>query len=197
MRIIDLSPHLDNVGTSTAADTKVGRFNVWGNSFAAEDLPAPGSDAVVDGIRFRLPPFGSGEPDNVRCAGQYLPVAPHDGLDDWLYLLASAERRVEDEVSLHFVDGAVDFEAVRVSDFWAAPAAFGETNAFETLMHYPHHTQFGVPAAIWCQRVPVTRRAPLVGIGLPHNIALHIFAATLLPAVPQPAAPELAEVGLR
>ena len=43
MRIIDLSYHLDNVGVSTASSTEVGRFNVWGNSFAAEDLPAPGS----------------------------------------------------------------------------------------------------------------------------------------------------------
>lgn len=187
MRIIDLSPHLNNVGTSTAAGTEVGRFNVWGNSFAEKNLPAPGSDVVIDAVRFRLPPIGSAGPDNVRCAGQYLELEPHDGLADWLYLLASAERRVEDEVALHFADGAVDFEPLRVSDFWAAPPVFGETKAFETLMHYPHHTQFGVPAAIWCQRVPVTRRAPLVGIGLPRNVAVHIFAATLRLASPLPA----------
>jgi hypothetical protein len=186
VRIVDLTSHLDNVGTSTAANTEVGRFNIWGNSFAAEDLPAAGSDVVVDAVRFRLPPVGSAEPDNVRCAGQYVALepsaGPDDGRYDWLYVLAAAERRVEDEVVLHFADGSVDFEPLRVSDFWAAPPVFGETTAFETLMHYPHHTQFGVPATVWCQRVPVTRRASLIGIGLPHNIALHLFAATLLAA---------------
>jgi len=184
VRIIDLASHLDNVGTSTVANTEVGSFNVWGNSYAGEDLPAPGSDVMIDAVRFRLPPLGGAGPDNVRCAGQYLELEAHDGLDDWLYVLASAERRVEDEVALHFADGAVDFEPLRVSDFWAAPPVFGETKAFETLMHYPHHAQFGVPAVIWCQRVAVTRRAPLVGIGLPRNVALHIFAATLRPATP-------------
>jgi hypothetical protein len=181
VRIIDLSSHLDNVGTSTAGDTAAGRFNVWGNSFAAEDLPAAGADVLVGAVPFRMPPVGSSGPDNVRCAGQFVEVPA--GSADWLHLLAAGERRVEDEIALHFADGAVDFEPVRVSDFWAAPAAFGETAAFSTLMHYPIHTQFGVPATVWCQRVPVTRQAPLAGIGLPHNIALHIFAATLQPAV--------------
>jgi hypothetical protein len=35
---------------------------------------------------------------------------------------------------------------------------------------------------MWCQRVPVTRRADLVGLRLPRNPALHIFAMTLVPA---------------
>jgi hypothetical protein len=178
---IDLSPLLDNVGTSTSADTSAGRFNVWGNSFAAEDLPTPGSVVRVDAVPFTIPPVGTGAPDNVRCAGQYLalPDGPADA--DWIHLLAAGERRVEDELALHFADGSVDFEPVRVSDFWAAPPAFGETRAFATLMNYPIHTQFGVPASLWAQRVPVTRRAPLIGLGLPHNLALHIFAATLQP----------------
>ncbi|GAA0571521.1 hypothetical protein GCM10010172_64980 [Paractinoplanes ferrugineus] len=164
---------------------------MWGNSFAAEDLPAGGTGVVVDAVTFTMPPTGTGAPDNVRCAGQYLDLGPQADLADWLYLLAAGERRVEDEIALHFADGSVDFEPVRVSDFWAAPPAFGETKAFATLMHYPIHTQFGVPATIWCQRVPVTRRAPLTGIGLPHNVALHIFAATLQPAAARPAALEV------
>ncbi|MFC8140821.1 hypothetical protein ACFUKV_03475 [Streptomyces paradoxus] len=189
MRNIDLSPHLDNVGTSTATATAVGRFNVWGNSFAAEELPAPGTAVLVDAVPFTMPPVGTSEPDNVRCAGQYIEVSAEPGLIDWIHLLAAGERRVEDEFALHFADGTVDFESVRVSDFWAAPPAFGEVRAFETLMHYPIHTQFGVPATLWSQRVPVSRRAPLAGIGLPHNVALHVFAVTLQPAAPPAGAP--------
>lgn len=181
-RAVDLTSQLNNVGSSRAPLTGRGRFNVWGNSFSAEHLPEPGSTVEVDGVRFRLAGVGTGEPDNVRCEGQLLDVPP--GRYDWLYVLASAERRAEDEVALHFAGGEVDFEPLRVSDFWAAPPVFGETSAFRTpLMHYPHHVQHGVPATMWCQRVPVVRRAPLVAVRLPDNVAMHVFAATLVPAV--------------
>ncbi len=176
---LDLSALCNNIGASPATATEVGRFNVWGNSFSAEHLPAPGSAVMVDDVLFLLPALGSGGPDNVRCEGQLLDVPA--GRYDWLYLLASAERRAEDEIALHFVDGSVDFEPLRLSDFWAAPPAFGETKAFESAaMHYPHHVQFDVPATMWCQRVAIVRRARLARIRLPHNIAMHIFAATLV-----------------
>lgn len=181
--VLDLSEHLNNVGTTRVAHTGDGAFNVWGNSFPAEHLPPAGSDLTLEGVPFRLPPIGSGGPDNVRCAGQFVRVPL--GRYDWVYLLASAERRVEDEVALHFAEDTVDFEALRVSDFWAAPAAFGEVKAFEApVMHYPHHVQFGVPAMLWCQRVAVVRRADLAAVRLPYNVAVHVFAATLVAARP-------------
>jgi hypothetical protein len=177
--LVDLASHYNNVGTSPAGATEGGRFNVWGNSFSAEHLPEPGSAVVIDGVPFIMPALGSGRPDNVRCDGQLLDVTP--ARYDWLYLLASSERRAEDEVALHFADGSVDFEPLRLSDFWAAPPIFGETKAFESSsMHYPHHVQFDVSAMMWCQRVAIVRRAPLAHIRLPHNIAMHIFAATLI-----------------
>ncbi|WP_207916375.1 hypothetical protein [Micromonospora sp. KC723] len=181
MFTIDISPYLDNVGATTAGRTATGRLNVWNNSFAAENLPPGGSNVMVGGVPYVMPPFGGIDPDNIRCAGQYLELPGPGRAVDWLHLLATGERRVEDEIAVHFADGSVDFEPVRVSDFWAAPAAFGEVPAFETLMHYPAHTQFGVPASVWSQRVPVTRRLPLIGIGLPVNAALHVFAVTLQP----------------
>lgn len=174
---VDLSGHRNNTAISTAATTGSGQFNVWGNSFAAEYLPAGGSLVHAGGVPFRFPPVSAG-PDNVRCAGQFLRVPP--GRYDWIHLLAAAERRCEDTVDLHFDDGAVDAEPLRVSDFWAAPAWFGEVKAFESLvMHYPHHVQRGVPAVMWAQRVPVTRRADLAGVRLPRNVAVHVFAVTL------------------
>ena len=101
------------------------------------------------------------------------------GRYDWIHVLAASERRCEDTIELNFADGSVDAEPLRISDFWAAPAWFGEVKAFESLvMHYPHHIQRGVPALMWAQRVPVTRRADLTGILLPRNVALHVFAVT-------------------
>lgn len=174
---VRLEPHWNNRAVSPAGDTAVGRFNVWRNSFPAEHLPAPGSPVAVGAVLFRFPQTTSAG-DNIRCAGQYLPLP--EGRYDWIHLLASGERRVEAEAALHFADGEVDFEAVRVSDFWAAPARFGEIEACRTpVMHYPHHVQPGVSAHLWAQRVPVTRRAVLCGIRLPQHIALHVFALTL------------------
>jgi hypothetical protein len=174
---IDISGHRNNIGISAATATSVGAFNVWGNSFAAEYLPAGGSLVEVAGVPFCFPPVGDG-PDNVRCAGQFLEVPT--GSYDWVHVLGAAERRCEDTAELTFVDGSVDAEALRLSDFWAAPAWFGEAKAFESpLMHYPHHVQRGVSAVMWAQRVPVTRRAELAGIRLPRNVAVHVFAVTL------------------
>lgn len=179
-RHVALAAALNNVASTPASRTSQGAFNVWRNSFAAEELPS-GSTVLVDGLSFQVHHLSDQQPDNVRCDGQLLDVPA--GRYDWLYLIAAAERRVEDEICLFFADQTADFEPVRISDFWAAPPVFGETPAFGSqAMHYPHHVQFGVPATMWCQRVPVTRRADLVGLRLPRNPALHIFAMTLVPA---------------
>jgi hypothetical protein len=174
---LDLSAHHNNVGVTAAAATGTGGFNIWRNSLPAEEWPA-GQLIDVDGVPFDVPPAGAGQADNICCDGQL--VAVPAARCDWLYLLTSAERRVEDEVALHFADGAVDFEALRVSDFWVAPPVFGESAAFtSSVMHYPHHVQPGVQAMVWSQRVPVTRRAVLSAIRLPRNVAVHVFAITL------------------
>jgi hypothetical protein len=174
---VDISGHRNNTAISSATATGTGQFNVWGNSFAAEYLPPGGSLVHVGGVPFRFPPVGAG-PDNVRCAGQFMAVP--EGRYDWVHVLAAAERRCEDTLDLNFGDGRLDAEPLRVSDFWAAPAWFGELQAFESpVMHYPHHVQRGVSAVMWAQRVPVTRRADLAGIRLPRNVAIHIFALTL------------------
>jgi hypothetical protein len=174
---VDISGHRNNTAISAATDTKSGAFNVWRNSFSAEYLPAGGSLVHVDGVPFEFPPVCAG-PDNVRCAGQFVRVP--EGRYDWIHLLAASERRCEDTAELHFADGSVDAEPMRVSDFWAAPAWFGEVKAFESqVMHYPHHVQPNVPAVMWAQRVPVTRRADLTGMLLPRNVAVHVFAVTL------------------
>ncbi|SEC58513.1 hypothetical protein SAMN05216489_01102 [Streptomyces sp. 3213] len=176
-RAVDMAPYSNNVGISAAGHTSRGAFNVWGNSFPAEHLPESGAPVSVGGVPFRFPRVGVGD-DNVRCDGQF--IAVEAGRFDWLHLLTASERRAEDAVEMHFADGSVDPEWLRVSDFWAAPAWFGETTAFATpTMHYPHHVQRGVSAMLWSQRVPVTRRADLSGFRLPRNAAVHVFAATL------------------
>ncbi|MFF3501531.1 hypothetical protein [Streptomyces sp. NPDC003247] len=174
---VDLGAHLNNVAWTTESNTREGAFNVWRNSLPADELPDGGRITVED-VPFDLPPADGGRFDNVRCEGQVLAVPT--GRFDWIYLLCAGERRVEDEMALHFADTAVDFEPLRVSDYWVAPPVFGETAALTTtVMHYPHHVQPDVPGTIWCQRVPVVRRCALHAVRFPENIAVHVVAMTL------------------
>ncbi|HEY7201617.1 MAG TPA: hypothetical protein VIC57_15455 [Candidatus Dormibacteraeota bacterium] len=196
-RTLDLTPHFDNDGISAAGNTADGAFNVWRNTFPAEDLPASGELVDVAGIAFRFPSKADGALNNVVCGGQLIEVPP--GAYDWIYVLAAGERRSEDPVYLHFASGAVDPEWLRVSDFWPGPPRFGEVVAFRARsMHYPRHAQRNLEPTIWLQRVPVTRLDRLVAIRLPENRAMHLFAATLVPAVravapaPEPAREEAA-----
>lgn len=173
---VDIAGHRNNVGITSVGGTGVGGLNVWRNSLPAEQMPC-GEVVVLDGVPFEFPTAGSGEPDNVRGDGQLLELPA--GYYDWVHLLACGERRVEDELALYFTDGSIDFEHVRVSDFWAAEPVFGETSALRsTVMHYPQHVQPRVPGIIWAQRVPVPRRAELKAVRLPRNVALHVFALT-------------------
>ncbi len=177
---LDLREHFDNRGLTSVSELGGGGFNVWSNTFPADELPPAGSVVRVGGVLFEFPVRGRGG-DNVRCAGQLIGVPP--GTYDWLYVLAAAERRTEDLLHLHYADGSVDPEWLRVSDFWPQTAdRFGAIEAFRcATMHYPRHVQHGVDPVIWRHRVPVPRHAELAAIRLPDNPAAHIFAITPVP----------------
>jgi hypothetical protein len=178
---LDLRQHFDNRGLTSVTDLGGGGFNVWSNTFPADELPPEGSIVEVGGVLFEFPASGRGG-DNLRCGGQLVPVPP--GTYDWLYVLAAAERHTEDLLYLHYTDGSVDPEWLRVSDFWPqTPDRFGALTAFRcATMHYPRHIQHGVDPTIWRHRVPVPRHAELTAIRLPDNPAAHIFAITPVPA---------------
>jgi hypothetical protein len=179
--MLELRPHLDNIGITRADDLAGGAFNIWSNTFPAEHLPPVDADGCVEvgGLPFRFPATGCG-PDNVRCAGQH--VAVPAGRYDWIHLLAGAERRTEDPLLLHFADGNTDPEWLRVPDFWPqTPPHFGVADGVVfPVMHYPRHVQRDMAPAIWRVRVAVPRESELVGIHLPDNPAIHVFAVTLL-----------------
>jgi hypothetical protein len=171
---IDLTPWLDCRAITAVGERARGGLSIWGNSLPAEQVPR-GSRVLVGQVPFDL---AAGDVDHIRCARQLVPVPT--GRYDWLYLLAAAERRSEDPVYLHFDDGAVDPEWLRVSDFWPETRPrFGERPAFACdRLHYPRHTQPGFGPTVWRQRVAVPREAPLAAIRLPDNPAIHIFALT-------------------
>jgi hypothetical protein len=181
---VDLAAHMNCVGIEPAERPGRGAFNIWHNTFPIEELPPPGSVTVVGGVPFRFPAADGARPDNIRCRGQRieLPAARAD----WLHLLAAAERRTEDVLTVHYADGATRPQWLRVSDFWPETAPrFGELLAFRTsAMLYPNHVDSRMPPAIWRQRVPVAVRDDIVAVTLPDNPAIHVFALTTVDGDP-------------
>ena len=177
---VDLRSYFDNRGITSEQNLAVGEFNIWFNSYPAEELPEPGNTVEIGAVPYLFPAPNADGKDNFRCSGQRigLPLGDYD----WIYLLAAAERRSEDFVYLHYADGSTDPEWLRVSDFWAeTPAHFGERHCIRcTCLHYPRHVQRKMGPAIWACRVPVPRLTELVALRLPDNPAIHIFALTLM-----------------
>lgn len=176
--VVDVSAVCDNLGIAGSGAGDAYGFNIWRNTFPAEDLPAPGSSVTVAGVEFEFPARVGGNGDNIRCRGQLVTLPP--GRYDWLYVLGAAERRTEDDVELHYADGTRRAAWLRMSDFWPeTKARFGEPEAFRAQgLRYPRHTQHGHRPAIWQQRVPVTVPGELVALRLPDNPAMHVFALT-------------------
>ncbi|MER7900596.1 hypothetical protein ABTX62_32075 [Streptomyces sp. NPDC096046] len=156
---------------------------MWGNTFPAEGLPGEDGEAVVEGTPFRLPdqgPVAAGSTlDNLRCRGQLLRLPAADV--QWIHVLAAAERRTEDELTLHYADGATRRQWLRISDFWPeTDQRFGELLAFRTrYLMYPRHSQHNMLPSVWSQRVPVTVPGAVTAVELPDNPAMHLFAMTL------------------
>lgn len=176
---VDLSRYFNNRGIQPPDTVGDYGFNIWRNTFPAEELPQPGSLVDVAGVAFEFPPKESPAGDNIRCRGQLIELPA--GTYDWIHLLGAAERRTEDRVELHHQDGSVRHEWLRMSDFWPQTGAyFGEAPAFRTSsMRYPRHTHRDHAPAIWRQRVPVTVPRPLAALRLPDNPAMHVFALSL------------------
>lgn len=182
-RTVDVTGHFDTTGITAPNALDTGAFNVWSNTFPADELPPAGGKVSVHGLPFDFPATDPAGRDNLRCARQLIEVPA--GRYDWIHILAAAERHTEDQVLLSYADGAIDPEWLRVSDFWPETASrFGESAAFTcSALHYPRHIQRNMGPAIWRQRIAVPRESDLTAIRLPDNPAIHIFAMTLQPAL--------------
>lgn len=176
---VDLAPFVDNRGIVAAVGSGGRGFNIWDNAFPADELPPAGGTCTVGGVPFRFPLAGAA--DNVRCLGQLVPL-PAGSRPSWLSVLGAAERRAEDVLRLHYADGGVRSQWLRLSDFWPdTPPRFGDTQAYRcSRLLYPRHEQLNMAPTIWQQRVPVTRPGEVIAVELPDNPAMHVFALTLL-----------------
>lgn len=177
---LDLGAYVNCVGIEPVRRPGAGAFNIWRNTYPAEELPAGGSMVTVSAVPFRFQAADGRQADNIRCRGQ-LVTLPGTRVD-WIYLLGAAERRTEDALTVCYADGTRRRQWLRISDFWPETEQwFGELLAYRTtVMLYPRHAQERMAPSIWRQRVPVTVPDGAVAVRLCDNPAMHIFALTLL-----------------
>jgi hypothetical protein len=180
MQVIDLEAHFNNVAFAAEPELANGRLNIWQNSYPLAQAQLLPRDLDVGGLRFRWHRPNGRDPDNIRCNGQWITVPPQRY--DWVYILASAERRVKDELALVFADGSVDFVEFEIADFW--PGATSKAGAREAIrfeaLNFPRHVQRAIEPGIWRHRIAVAREAVLSQIRLPDHVAAHIFCMTCL-----------------
>ena len=177
---VELSPYLNNISFADKVTSANGNLNIWRNSYPIEQAAKIPKDINVGGVRFVFPQIDGRSPDNIRCSGQRIELEIN--LYDWIYILCAGERRVEDEAILYFSDNSVDFVPFCVSDFWpGAKPRNGELEAIRfNSLNFPRHCEKYIEPAIWRQRIPVARETPILALGLPNNIAAHIFSITCL-----------------
>lgn len=179
-RPVDLTPYADCIGVAPGDTSAGGAFNIWGNTFPADELPAPGRPFHLDGVTFTLLAADGRTPDNVRAVASgstsTLPAwtestswPPRSGAPrtPWWSSTATAP-------DVHSGCGCPTSGPRRrpVSrNGWRCGAAGCST---------PRHSQDRMAPAIWAQRVGVAVPQEAVALVLPDNPALHLFAVTLV-----------------
>jgi hypothetical protein len=176
--LVELDGFANNDGISTLSNTADGGFNVWGNSYPAEELPASGSIATFARVPFRFPRKDDGCANNVVCIGQTITFA--EGEYCGMAILGAAERRSADVVTFLAAAGAEVRVPLRLSDWWpGARGHFGNRLALRcSRLHYPRHVQRDMSPALWVQRAAFPRIRTRQAV-LPDHPALHIFGLTL------------------
>ncbi len=196
---LDLSPHLNNAGIASAGHRTTDGLDGLGTTFCVESLPASGTTITCQGTPFIFPDKGDGLNDNIACEAQEiaLPIGTYRalhilGMCDW--------RAFEEPLRLKALNGTYIETPLGLSDASHYQGLqYGEHEALacplvtpDSLI--PHVVLFGIDlpdagyemmetrmdAGIWHQVIPVEPPRPLVGLVLPDNPSMHLFALTVI-----------------
>ena len=205
---VDLSPHLNNAGIASAVHRPPDGLDGLGTTFYAESLPASGTTITCQGTPFIFPDKGDGLDDNIACEAQE--IALPKGAYRAIHILGMCDwRAFEEPLRLKAPNGTYMETPLGLSDASHYQGLqYGEHEALacplvtpDSLV--PHVVLFGIDlpdfgidlpdagyemkethmdAGIWHQVIPVEPPRPLVGLVLPDNPSMHLFALTLIAA---------------
>lgn len=176
--LVDLDRFANNNGITELGNLADGGFNVWGNSYPSDELPAGDTIVKFADVPFHFPSKERQRFNNVVCVGQSITFA--EGTYVSMSVLGAAERRTADTLTFVTTTGTEVPVPLCLSDWWhGARTHFSNRLALRcTRVHYPRHVQRNILPSMWVHRAvfPIIRTHTIV---LPDNPALHIFALTL------------------
>ena len=177
---------LNNVGTSTDANSAAGNFDGGGRSYSRNALAAagitPGEQVKdPDGLAFTFPNSAIGEFDNITAAGQTitLPAAPNATK---LALMGSASNgNSSGTVTITYTDGSIQTATVGFTD-WASGGPMTYNNRIVASMPYRNQTD-GNPQQITVyllatEPIALLPDKQVASITLPSNAqggSFHVF----------------------
>lgn len=198
---MDLSPHINNAGIASSGHRTTDGLDGLGTTFCAESLPASGTTITCQGTPFIFPDKGDGLDDNIACEAQE--IALPIGVYRALHILGMCDwRAFEEPLRLKAPNGTYTETPFGLSDASHYQGLqYGEHEALtcplvtpDSLI--PHVVLFGIDlpdagyemtetrmeAGIWHQVILVEPPRSLVGLVLPDNPSMHLFALTLIAA---------------
>ncbi|MFA5147976.1 MAG: glycoside hydrolase family 2 TIM barrel-domain containing protein [Candidatus Omnitrophota bacterium] len=166
--------------------------NGTGWDYAAEDLPASGSEFIYNGkerVKFRFGDKSDGAMNTVECAKQKITFSP--GYYGKVYILAAMhDGGAKIPFMLNYTDGTQEKAVAGFSDWWGANAVFGEDTAIRTSHHHEAAGERKPGSGIYMQAIEPDKKKVLASIVLPSEPKLHIFAMTLEGEASNDAIPE-------
>jgi lysophospholipase L1-like esterase len=174
---VNLTSAYDHDSIATAANPGDGNFDGLGWSYAAETLPAAGTD-VLAGTPFDFPSGADGVDNTVTAQGQTLPLPGlHAGT---LRVLAAASGgAVKTTATVTYTDGSTASLPLNVGD-WASGAQAGEDVAVAAPYRYKAGSGVDGPAVdIFAHTLTVDPSRTLRSITLPDQAQLQLFAVTV------------------
>lgn len=173
----DLTGSWNHDGVATLDEPAAGDFDGSGSSFPAEELPQPGLTAL-GGVAYLMPETQGTAANFVEAAGQEIPLSQdrYAGLD---LLLSAHNGDVQDVVTIRYADGTSADVPVRVTDWAAGGPRFGENTAVRAGFRISASSgQVATPASLWHITIPVDPAKEAVGLQLPNDPRLEIYAVS-------------------
>jgi len=180
---VDISGFFNNDAFSDEADWTDSDFDLWRQSFPADEVPPAGPfEPKGTGTLFLFPNKEKGKKNNVACGGQRIPLSGR--AKELHFLVTATDYEQEEKLTIQYAEGEakVDF---KVSD-WCQQAQFGEKAGVECAHRVAVDSEGKNVLSkekrtirIWVVAVPLDGQRELKTLVLPRNLEVHVFALTL------------------
>ena len=177
---LPLEPYLNQFAATGDDARSRGRFNAWGNSFPAEEVPF-GKVWTVAAMDFQMPVYRDRQPDHVEAAGQFIPLPVPADLQGLAILCCGEMGDQALSLTLHSKRGPALAAECHAGGWLVDPSRPVDASCLMfTHLHYPGDYELShLCPALWAMAVDLPEPFPLTGITLGTNPLFHIFAITL------------------